>query len=234
MTQERAFALVILENRLGHIALQLRDNVATIAHPGHWGLFGGRLVSEEDPWDGVVREVAEELLTALNPPDLVFLQTFRLEPGKTQHVFQYSVTHELDTAVLTEGQRYQWWPPGVIQQGTIEGRAIIPSHLAILRWYWQRRGQRFAEPRVTDLATMGCVPTSQHAEIYAERIPAMEKRLTRSETNRVIAGVCGGLGEYFGINPLLFRIIFVLLSLPGGAPGVLPYIILWIVMPRGR
>ncbi len=62
----------------------------------------------------------------------------------------------------------------------------------------------------------------------------MEKRLTRSETNRVIAGVCGGLGEYFGIEPVIFRIIFVLLALPGGAPGVLPYIILWIVMPRGR
>jgi phage shock protein C len=56
------------------------------------------------------------------------------------------------------------------------------------------------------------------------------RTLTRSATNRVIAGVCGGLGEYFGVNPLAFRILFVLLALPGGAPGLLPYFILWFVM----
>lgn len=56
--------------------------------------------------------------------------------------------------------------------------------------------------------------------------------LTRSSTDRVIAGVCGGLGAYFGVNPLFFRIAFVLLALPGGAPGLLPYFILWLVMPQ--
>jgi len=58
------------------------------------------------------------------------------------------------------------------------------------------------------------------------------RRLRRSRTNRVIAGVCGGLAEYFGISATLIRIIFVLLALPGGAPGILPYVILWIVMPE--
>ena len=56
------------------------------------------------------------------------------------------------------------------------------------------------------------------------------RSLTRSSSDRVIAGVCGGLGEYFGVNPLVFRLLFVLLALPGGAPGVLPYLILWLVM----
>jgi len=50
--------------------------------------------------------------------------------------------------------------------------------------------------------------------------------------NGVIGGVCGGLGEFFGINALWFRILFLLLALPGGAPGILPYIILWIVVPK--
>lgn len=60
------------------------------------------------------------------------------------------------------------------------------------------------------------------------------KRLTRSRGNRFIAGVCGGLGEYFGVNPLIFRIGFVLIGLPGGVPGILVYFLLWLVMPEER
>lgn len=56
------------------------------------------------------------------------------------------------------------------------------------------------------------------------------KQLRRQ--NGIVAGVCGGLGEFFGIDPVWFRILFVILGLPGGVPGVLPYVILWIVMPR--
>ena len=52
--------------------------------------------------------------------------------------------------------------------------------------------------------------------------------------NGMIAGVCGGLGAFFGISPLWFRLLFVILLLPGGLPGVLPYAILWLVMPRLR
>lgn len=48
----------------------------------------------------------------------------------------------------------------------------------------------------------------------------------------MLAGVCGGLGDYFNIDPVIFRIIFVLLMLPGGLPGILPYIILWIIVPQ--
>lgn len=49
----------------------------------------------------------------------------------------------------------------------------------------------------------------------------------------MIAGVCSGLGEYFGIDPNIVRLIFLLLLLPGGVPGPLVYIILWLVMPEG-
>lgn len=56
------------------------------------------------------------------------------------------------------------------------------------------------------------------------------KRLTRSY-NGVIAGVCGGLSNYFNLDPVLVRAIFLLLFLVGGG-GVLLYIILWITVPR--
>ncbi len=58
----------------------------------------------------------------------------------------------------------------------------------------------------------------------------METRLYRSRTNRVIAGVCGGLGDYLGIDPTLIRLFFVLLVLGKGA-GILIYGVLWLVMP---
>jgi phage shock protein C len=59
------------------------------------------------------------------------------------------------------------------------------------------------------------------------------KKLYRSETNRVLAGVAGGLGEYFQIDPTLVRLIFVLLTVFGGG-GVLVYVILWILIPSEK
>jgi len=58
-----------------------------------------------------------------------------------------------------------------------------------------------------------------------------EKRLYKSDSNKVIGGVCGGLGEYFGIDPVIFRIIAVLLIFAHGA-GLLIYLIAWICMPK--
>jgi phage shock protein C len=52
--------------------------------------------------------------------------------------------------------------------------------------------------------------------------------------NGIVAGVCGGLGVFFGLNPWWFRVLFAILMIPGGLPGLVPYIILWIVIPRRR
>ena len=57
------------------------------------------------------------------------------------------------------------------------------------------------------------------------------KRLYRSSSERKVAGVCGGLAEYFNVDPTLVRVLFVLATLAGG-PGLLLYIVLWIVMPE--
>lgn len=50
--------------------------------------------------------------------------------------------------------------------------------------------------------------------------------------NGIFAGVCGGLGEFYGISAAWFRLLFIILALPGGAPGILAYLIMWIIMPR--
>ncbi len=60
------------------------------------------------------------------------------------------------------------------------------------------------------------------------------KVLRRSRRDRVLAGVCGGLGEFFGISPVWFRLAMLLALLPGGVPGLLIYLILWIVIPPER
>lgn len=57
------------------------------------------------------------------------------------------------------------------------------------------------------------------------------KRLFRSRKDRVLAGVCGGLGEYFDIDPIIFRLLFVVLVIMGGS-GVLLYILCWILIPE--
>ncbi len=60
----------------------------------------------------------------------------------------------------------------------------------------------------------------------------MAQQNTLRRQNGIIAGICGGLGAFFGISPLWFRLLFFLLLLPGGLPGILPYVVLWIIIPR--
>ena len=58
------------------------------------------------------------------------------------------------------------------------------------------------------------------------------RRLTRSNRNKMIAGVCGGLAEYLDMDPTLMRVLYVLVSILSAAfPGIIAYIILMFVMP---
>ncbi len=79
----------------------------------------------------------------------------------------------------------------------------------------------------------GAVPAS---ESRTERLPPFApppspRRLTRSRDDRMIAGVAGGLGRYFGIDPVIVRIAFAVGALAGGA-GVLAYLAAWLVVPE--
>ena len=56
------------------------------------------------------------------------------------------------------------------------------------------------------------------------------KKIIRSNKNKMIGGVCGGLGEYFSIDPNIIRILCVVSVFVGGA-GILAYIIAWIIIP---
>jgi len=60
--------------------------------------------------------------------------------------------------------------------------------------------------------------------------PPKPKRLFRSESDRIIAGVAGGLGEFFEVDSTLIRLLFVFLVVAGGS-GILLYILLWIFIP---
>src|SRR5438045_795184 len=61
----------------------------------------------------------------------------------------------------------------------------------------------------------------------AAQVPS---RLYRSRSQKMIAGVCGGLGEYFDVDPVLIRLLFVVTAFISGV-GILAYIVLWIVVP---
>ncbi|MFD1067675.1 PspC domain-containing protein [Oceanobacillus locisalsi] len=59
------------------------------------------------------------------------------------------------------------------------------------------------------------------------------KKLKRSETNKILAGVLGGLGEYLNVDPTLLRIIFLILLIPSFSTLAIVYLIAAFIMPRG-
>jgi phage shock protein C len=57
------------------------------------------------------------------------------------------------------------------------------------------------------------------------------RKLYRSRTNRQVAGVCGGLAQYFNVDATLIRILFVVLAVLGGS-GIVIYVAMWIIVPK--
>ena len=58
------------------------------------------------------------------------------------------------------------------------------------------------------------------------------KRLYRSSKNKIIAGICGGIGEYLGIDPVIVRLVWVIFTLLSFGAGILAYVIAWLIIPR--
>jgi phage shock protein C len=73
-------------------------------------------------------------------------------------------------------------------------------------------------------------PSDAPAPEAPEPEPPRPHELRRQRDNRVIAGVCSGLGAYFGLDPVVFRIAFVVLTFIGGI-GLLLYVLAWILIP---
>lgn len=91
-----------------------------------------------------------------------------------------------------------------------------------------------AMAQMGDPSEFGELPTGEkrdEASVDAESASCVSSRhLYRSRTNRSIAGVCGGIAEFFGIDPTILRLITLFLILFGGL-SLWVYIILWIVIP---
>ncbi len=93
-------------------------------------------------------------------------------------------------------------------------------------------GQVHDEPTAGSPGPEPVQPGSEPATTEPEGSSAVApRRLQRSRDDRVIAGVCGGIGEYFGIDPVLARIAALVLVFAGGA-GIVLYVIGWIAMPE--
>jgi phage shock protein C len=60
---------------------------------------------------------------------------------------------------------------------------------------------------------------------------AQTRKLYRSRTERMLAGVCGGLAQYFNLDPTLIRVLFIALTVLGGA-GLVIYVAMWIIVPK--
>ncbi len=59
-----------------------------------------------------------------------------------------------------------------------------------------------------------------------------QKRLYRSTQNKVLGGICGGIAEYFNVDPVLVRIIFVVLLIASFGTAAIAYLIAWVIIPK--
>ena len=143
MNVNREGVVILLEDSIGQIAMQLRDDRPDVAYRNCWGLFGGWMEINERAEDAVIREIKEELGCTLDSSRLSFLKSHcGEEPGPwpvTSHIFRYPVSDELNEAVLVEGQAFQF-----ISLADLENRKIVPRHRTILEWYRTLRGESSA------------------------------------------------------------------------------------------
>ena len=58
------------------------------------------------------------------------------------------------------------------------------------------------------------------------------KKLRRPKSGRKIAGVAAAFGNYFGIDVTIVRLVWIFLLIPGGLPGLIPYLICWLIIPE--
>jgi phage shock protein C len=64
-----------------------------------------------------------------------------------------------------------------------------------------------------------------------EMMSNQKRALRRSRSDRMLAGVCGGLAQFFGISAFWFRLGMIIAFIPGGVPGILIYLLLWLMIP---
>ena len=65
-----------------------------------------------------------------------------------------------------------------------------------------------------------------------DQMTTQRQTVKRSRSNRMVAGVCGGLAEFFGVSSFWFRLAFLIALVPGGVPGILVYLAMVFIVPN--
>lgn len=99
---------------------------------------------------------------------------------------------------------------------------LILGYLVVLIRMGEHKPGKAASKSVREKAVATKGKVARSSEVH---------RLYRSGNDRILGGVCGGIAEYLGIDPVIVRLFWVLISLPWGF-GIMLYIIMWIIMPR--
>lgn len=131
--RHRSGVVVLLVNAQRQVALQLRDDQPGLPGANQWGIFGGLSDTQEPPEATALREIHEELSIHLDPERLTFYrQHYIPDQNLTTWVFLYPVTHELDQAVLREGQGWDFIGPT-----DPRAAAIGLHHREIVFQFWE-------------------------------------------------------------------------------------------------
>lgn len=118
---------VFIEDNAGRLVLQLRDDIPTISHPGHWSIWGGRVEEGESPIEAAAREVREELTLNVQVEALRFVTSgVSITPAREWYAFFWKANDAVDHAIVTEGQKMGRFTLDEIKTGTLEGRPVIP------------------------------------------------------------------------------------------------------------
>lgn len=132
--------LAILEQADGRVLLQLRSDIAGIANPNKWGLFGGHVEAGESPTAAMLREIEEELSLQLRADKLTLVGEWTNPENDGAYFFyQYPLGNEIDQAHLREGERFAAFFPSQLYLGRIEGHDIVDHHLEHLKAFWDAK-----------------------------------------------------------------------------------------------
>lgn len=116
MTNQPIYVAIAILYSSDQFLLQLRDNIASIKYPGHWGLFGGHLEPGETPAVAMERELLEEIGYA--PPKLSEFGCYS-DSKVVRYVYHAPLTVEVNQLVLNEGWDMDLLTPEQIRQGSL-------------------------------------------------------------------------------------------------------------------
>lgn len=121
---------IIIFNKEGKILMQKREENKKIL-PGYWALFGGKLENNENKFDGIIREIKEELDINIQNPKFEFSQRYEFKnysKGKW-HIFSYNINNdEIKKLKLKEGENMEWFFPK-----EIDGLKITKDLLEVIK-----------------------------------------------------------------------------------------------------